>query len=107
MPLKNMKITEKEAKEDLKPSKQNLPRYPWGLSINLDNDTLAKLGITDLPEAGAEMSIIANAKVESTGEDERADGKKNRRMTLQITEMAIEGKLEKSTLDTIYGDDKK
>ena len=85
-----MKITKKEAREEMKPSKDNLPRYPWGLSLNFDNDTLNKLGITDLPEAGVTMSIVGNAKVESTGEDERQDGEKRKRMTLQITEMSLE-----------------
>jgi hypothetical protein len=65
------------------------PKYPWGLCVDLNDDSMAKLGITELPAAGSQMMLAAAVIVNSTGAEERLGGEKEIRMTLQITDMAL------------------
>ena len=44
--------------------------YPYGLRISLDNDTLAKLGMTELPAIDAEFKVVALACVVSVSQNE-------------------------------------
>ena len=63
--------------------------YPWGLSINLENESLDKLGMEDLPKVGDIVKIVAEAKVESVSSRSDKDTKNNRTVSLQIVKMAI------------------
>jgi len=75
--------------------------YPCGLCLNLDSDTLAKLGFTgDLPEVGTVISFKAKSKVCMTNEMELENGEV-KSMTLQITDMEID-KPKKSTASVLY-----
>lgn len=67
----------------------NGPKFPWGLCIDLDDEVLAKLGITELPKVGSVFVIEAQAKVTSMNESEQLDGDKEGRISLQITDMAV------------------
>jgi len=72
------------------------PKYPYGLCISLDNDTLKKLGLDgDLPGVGDIIQFNAIAKVTNVSENERegTDGAttKHCRVELQITDMGIPG----------------
>ncbi len=108
MPLVNMKKTKKEVKDDLKPTiAVDVPKYPYGLSINLEEESLVKLDMTDLPEVGDSMNLIARVTVESVQSSERQGGKKHRSLHLQITDLALEadnkGKI-KTAAEELYGD---
>ena len=63
--------------------------YPWGLSINLENESLDKLGMDDLPKVGSTVKVVAEAKVESVSSRSDRDDKNNRTVSLQIVKMAI------------------
>ena len=63
--------------------------YPYGLRLDLNNDSLDKLGVKDLPKAGKVVKIVAEAKVESTSERQDRDGSKNCNVGLQITKMKL------------------
>lgn len=65
------------------------PKYPWGLCVDLNDESLAKLGITELPAAGSQMMLAASVTVNSTGQEDRLGGEKEIRMTLQITDMSL------------------
>lgn len=87
--LTSMELTASEAKEEVSPEAE-APKYPWGLCIDLNEDSLAKLGITALPEVGSDMNIIARAEVVSASESQyQGDKEKRRSVSLQITEMAV------------------
>ena len=62
--------------------------YPYGLCLNIDNDELAKLGVSQLPNVGDEFHITAVAKVtrtsSSASENDESSG-----MSLQITMMEL------------------
>jgi len=78
--------------------------YPWGLCINLDNDTLKKLGATPQP-VGTDVMITAKATIKSMSTREDGEGVRHD-ASLQITDMAIApatGEPDKSAAETLYG----
>jgi hypothetical protein len=68
---------------------ENVPKYPWGLCINLEDDQLDKLGIDGECEVGDQIHLCAMAKVTSCSENE-TEGKTRHRIELQITHLAVE-----------------
>lgn len=95
MALKDMKVTKAEAKAEKEKYAspiscgQDGDRYPYGLEVRLDNDSLKKLGITTLPKVGSKMTLTALVVVESASENQRREGGSRRDMTLQITKMDL------------------
>lgn len=93
----NLKLTPKEAKETMLcgPCDPSGPVYPYGLTIQLGDETLEKLGVKDLPAVGAEILLSAKAKVTSVSVNEHqdADGDKEadkrRSVGLQITDLDV------------------
>jgi hypothetical protein len=69
------------------------PRFPYGLCIRLENESLKKLGLEGLPEVGATVQFTAEARVTSASSQdvESADGKvtQNRCVELQICRMGV------------------
>jgi hypothetical protein len=104
----SMKLTAAEAKSEatyLGGDDDDLPKYPYGLSICLDDETLAKLSITDLPPVGTVMQLTALVEVCSISQYENQDGA-DKSMNLQITDMELaNGNSEpKNLANRIYGD---
>lgn len=93
MALKDLKITKKEAKEVNKSiglADSDQERYPYGLRLDLNNDTLDKLGIDKLPAVGAVITFEAKAKVVGSRQS-ATEGSENRSIELQITHLDLEG----------------
>jgi hypothetical protein len=72
-----------------------VPVYPWGLCLRLEDDSLKKLKIDEMPEVGDMIHLFAMAKVTSVTQNEVEDsktGEKSKRtcIELQITQMATE-----------------
>ena len=65
------------------------PKYPYELTICLDDDGLAKLGITDMPAAGAKMMMHATVTVVRTEARQTQEGV-DKEVKFQITAMALE-----------------
>jgi hypothetical protein len=66
MALVNMMQSAEEAKENsacCTDDSPDEPRYPYGLELSLDEETLAKLGITAPPAVGTTMMITAKIVV--------------------------------------------
>jgi len=83
--MKDIALTAAEAKETmLGCSEAHAPKYPWGTSLEFDDETLEKLGITQLPDIGEEVAITAVAKVTRISASEDQDGAR-RCLGLQIT----------------------
>lgn len=98
----SMKMSKEEAKEQnecASPSDQ--PRYPYGLSINLDDDALEKLGIDDSVNVGDEVTITAKAMVTSKSGYQTMVGDSENSLGLQITDMEVAGGTSKTT-KTLY-----
>lgn len=88
MAMVNMKMSREERAES-QAIAMDQPDYPYGLCIDLDDDALTKLGITDMPKVGTEIMFRAKATVKSTGENQYEGQDKESRMSLQITDMEI------------------
>lgn len=97
----NMKMSSPEAQEYLmaEPEKRE---YPYGLTLQLEEESLAKLGIKDLPAPGTIMTFTAKAVVERVLQS--ADDKKAERcLSLQITDMAVDGASKPDAAAVMYG----
>ncbi len=70
-------------------SAENVPKYPYGLCINLDDDQLEKLDLDGECEVGDVIHLCAMARVTSCSANETEGGTK-RRIELQITALAVE-----------------
>lgn len=94
MALTSLKISKKEMKDREKEAQISIgapdgERYPYGTRLDLDDETLDKLGIDKLPSVGATMMI--EAKVTVIGSRQSATKERtNRALELQITDMEIE-----------------
>ena len=89
MELIDMKNTVKTKDSSLvSPVEQD--EYPYGLRIQLDNDTLKKLGITELPPLDSEHKLVALVCVVGMNISESSgDGEPYRSLSLQIEQMAL------------------
>lgn len=65
------------------------PEYPYGLRINLDGESLKKLGISEMPEIDAEFKLTALVCVVGISQHESAGGEPHRSLELQIEQMAL------------------
>ncbi len=89
--LINMENTAEEAKQQVDPSMVKGPKYPWGLTISLDDDSLKKLGIDTLPEVGTAVMVVAKATVASVSARQSEGGENYRCLDLQLTDMQVSG----------------
>jgi hypothetical protein len=87
--LVSMQLSPSEAKEACEPcAESKRPRFPWGLSLTLDDEVLQKLKITQLPKVGSSEELRAVVKVTRISEDASEEGK-HRSIGLQITDLAF------------------
>jgi len=64
------------------------PHYPWGLKINLNDESLEKLGL-DFSKFKSQSTVKLVCEAIVTGKSENEyDGKVSRELTLQITGMS-------------------
>lgn len=76
--------------------------YPWGLSIDLDEETMEKLEFSG--KIGDEFTLVAKVCVKSTHES-ASDNHSNKTASLQITDMDLTKKAdEKSAEELLYGE---
>lgn len=65
------------------------PDYPWGLRITLADEQIDALDLKGLPAVGAPCAIQAIGTVMSVTAEAVDGGKENRRVELQITDLAV------------------
>ena len=95
MELVNLK-TGTDTYQDEDGKTQTRDDYPWGLCIELNNETLTRLKATP-QSAGTEVMITAKAIIRSTMQHNAS---------LQITDMAlspVSGEQPKTAAQTLYG----
>ena len=97
MKLVSMKTTPKEAKEE---ADEAIGAY--GLTINLDDAALAKLGIKSPPALGTKMMMTAQVEVCSVTAYKTQKGDEVN-VSLQITDMALDGGGGPAMADRLYG----
>lgn len=97
----DMKITEEEKKEQQQVSVlDDAANYPYGLKIQLDSESFAKLGIP-VPQIGQKMKMMAMVEVCSLSQNNYKGDAKEVEVSLQITDMEIV-KPEKQAHEVIY-----
>ena len=64
------------------------PDYPYGLCIELNDDSLEKLGYKTPPSVGQEFTLTARVKVTASRSQE-VDGENESSCSLQITEAGL------------------
>lgn len=92
MQLIDMAKSPEQVEEESKPYEpgpENVPKYPYGLCLYLDEEALARLGLDGDADVGDGLHFMAMAKVTSASATEKADGSTCRRVELQITHMAL------------------
>lgn len=103
----NMRMTANKMEEYEDNMHGPLPEYPYGLCIDLDDESLAKLGLTALPKVGSEMMLHAKCVVKTTGATTMQGGDVDCRMSLQITDLAIgeteNGQANEDRASKLYG----
>lgn len=106
--LTNLKMDDKDYGDDCcSPCEISKPEYPYGLEVCLCDEVLDKLGVTELPKVGETMIIQCQVTVCSTAENSMQGGDVERRMSLQITDMALSASLPAAKTDAanaMYGD---
>lgn len=96
MALKSMKVTAaerkaREAKYDKPCVAGSSEQYPWGLRINLDSQSMAKLGFDDPFPVEKVLTMNAKVRVISGRCERRANGEDECSMELQIESMELTG----------------
>lgn len=105
MEMKSMKLEAEEAGEYSQPTAiADRAEYPYGLRIRLDDASLRKLAISELPKVGSSMIINAKAKVCATGAND-INGESESYLELQITDMGVSAIREAHAAQSLYGDD--
>ncbi len=108
--MKNMALKESEIKDHALPSvlssgKVDQPRYPYGLCISLEEESLQKLEIKSLPPVGHSMVISVRVEVVSTGEHDSKEQGVRRSLSLQITDIDMGGAKKEVDLEKLYDSD--
>lgn len=88
--LADMSLSKAERKESMPQavSESDGPRFPYGLTLRLDNASLEKLGIDSLPKVGAKMVIQAEGVVISVSSHE-SENRDDRNVEIQIQKLAV------------------
>lgn len=86
------------SKADLKAMKDNnchpcgdMPKYPWGLAIRLEQAELDKLGLAGLPTVGQRLQILATVEVTGVNSNQVTGEKPRTSVALQITDLQMLG----------------
>lgn len=94
MELVSMEIQKSEVTDfyarPLESAEAEGPKYPYGLKIDLEGESLKKLGLVDLPKVGTKMTLTAQVEVCSVSQYESKDGNADQRVSIQIEAMALE-----------------
>lgn len=104
----NMKIEEMDEEDKMEAASpesdpSDAPKYPYGLRICLDDDSLMKLKIQELPKVGSSMMMLAKVEVCSARSYATMVGGTDNSIELQITDMELRPEGKKSAQSALYG----
>jgi hypothetical protein len=85
--MENMKLDASDVNA-ISPVPEDAPAYPYGLRIELSDESMKKLGLESLPTVGTKMELHAIVVVERASQNETKEGKRQD-MSLQITDMEL------------------
>lgn len=102
----SMKMSDEERSEYNDTVMSGQPLYPWGLCINLDDDSLKKLGIEKLPELDQVMEMKIKVQVTSVNSRKESNDEDESSCSMQITDMEMVESGSKDAAQKLYGDKK-
>lgn len=104
----NMMMSQEDRDEYQDTVMAKQPLYPYGLCIQLDDETIKKLGITKLPEIDEVIEFCCKAQVVSLHSRKESNDEDESSVCLQITDMEIVQEDESDDPDRmarkLYGD---
>jgi len=99
MPMKSMKVEKKDTDDECCVAGDNV--YGYGLTLYLDEERLKSLGFDAPLEVGSVVSIEAKGFVETASMSADKKGKRIS-MSIQITDLGIEGGEKMDTANILY-----
>lgn len=75
--------------EEMYPSMSDESPYPYGLELNLDSESLKKLGLEELPAVGSKFTVSGMAYVRSASSSEYEGEGRMQSLSLQITDLEV------------------
>jgi hypothetical protein len=102
--LVSMKLTAKEQEKSspvVEATKDDGPRYPYGLELHLDHEAMNKLDMK-LPKVGKELMLVAKVSVTSVSSYENVGQDSRSSVSLQITSMCLEPVPKGDPADALY-----
>lgn len=88
MSLTNMQLPKRKRSAEEAISVTDELRFPYGLQIDLDDESLRKLNISNLPEAGAQFLVVGIGPVTSVRQTDNKRGK-DRSLTIQLQKIEV------------------
>lgn len=98
----NMKKSKEEIGEQDTAVSSNSEEYPYGLSIGLEDDQLAKLGFSEPIEVGTVLTLKAMVTVTRCSVSQEQGRDKESYCSLQITDMELATEVERSSAQRAY-----
>lgn len=94
MKMIDMKLPKPKPEKNAKLSEcvDGRDKYPWGLRLDLNNESIKKLTGVDSVDVGEEVTLSAVAKVVEKRANETQTGK-DTRIELQIVKLGVERKV--------------
>ncbi len=86
--LVSMKRTKKDKKRENTDHAIGENSFPFGLTVSLDDESLTKLGIKDLPAVGTEMIVVGVGKVESVSKSSN-ERRVSRNVSIQLEKLEV------------------
>jgi hypothetical protein len=99
--LVSMKMTKSEMKEAA-PVPADAPQYPYGLRLELNNESLEKLGLPVTAAVGKKVMVLAQAEIVSVSAYDSKEGGKNRSISLQLTHLCLESGEKEDAAKVLY-----
>lgn len=102
--LKSLLITSGEKRENSVMSLEDKPSYPYGLKIHLDEETVKKLGISEAPEVGKKVQLMAIGEVVSVEKQEGRGDDHSFSMSVQLQDVDLQpSSRDQEVSNTLYG----
>lgn len=102
--LTNMQTTQAEVNQEKREEGMDKPKYPYGLRLCLDSESLKKLNINTLPAVGEKLNLTAVVNVIGVQNYQEINGESNASVDLQIIEMDLgASEPQTSVAEKLYG----
>ncbi len=103
----NFVSMKREGKEGDRETAVELPEkseFPHGLTIHLDEESIKKLGMSELPDVGDQFMVGAYSDVTDVHEGASQREGKSRSFTLQITHLELKPRISRNSPEKdLYG----